>query len=113
MGGQQLLEWAIEEPALFEYIFPIATNAEHSPWGIAFNASQRMCIENDPTWKEEQVDAGLEGMKIARSIALISYRHYEAYSKSQQGFTTETEGARIDKSFQGRNIPALPGRKTG
>ena len=42
-----------------------------------------MCIENDPTWKEEQVDAGLEGMKIARSIALISYRHYEAYSKSQ------------------------------
>ena len=38
MGGQQLLEWAIEEPALFEYIFPIATNAEHSPWGIAFNA---------------------------------------------------------------------------
>ena len=27
MGGQQLLEWAIEEPELFEYIFPIATNA--------------------------------------------------------------------------------------
>ena len=42
MGGQQLLEWAIEEPELFEYIFPIATNAHHSPWGIAFNASQRM-----------------------------------------------------------------------
>ncbi|MEO6673902.1 MAG: alpha/beta fold hydrolase, partial [Ginsengibacter sp.] len=24
MGGQQLLEWAIEEPGAFEYIFPIA-----------------------------------------------------------------------------------------
>ena len=23
MGGQQLLEWAIEEPDLFEYIFPM------------------------------------------------------------------------------------------
>ncbi|HNP22961.1 MAG TPA: homoserine O-acetyltransferase [Panacibacter sp.] len=112
MGGQQLLEWAIEEPALFEYIFPIATNAEHSPWGIAFNASQRMCIENDPTWKEEQVDAGLEGMKIARSIALISYRHYEAYSKSQQGFTTETEGARIDKKvFKAETYQRYQGEK--
>ena len=45
MGGQQLLEWAIEEPDLFEYIFPIATNAMHSSWGVAFNASQRMSIE--------------------------------------------------------------------
>ena len=74
MGGQQLLEWAIEEPKLFEYIFPIATNAFHSAWGVAFNASQRFAIENDSTWKEQHVDAGLEGMKTARSIALISYR---------------------------------------
>ena len=112
MGGQQLLEWAIEEPELFEYIFPIATNAEHSSWGIAFNASQRMCIENDPTWKDENVDAGLEGMKIARSIALISYRHYEAYSKSQQGFTIETEGARIDrKVFKAETYQRYQGEK--
>jgi hypothetical protein len=27
MGGQQLLEWAIEEPELFEHIVPLATNA--------------------------------------------------------------------------------------
>jgi len=83
MGGQQLLEWAIEEPNLFEYIFPIATNARHSAWGIAFNASQRMCIEADNTWKENNPQAGMEGMKAARSIALISYRHYETYHASQ------------------------------
>lgn len=112
MGGQQLLEWNIENPVLFEFIFPIATNAEHSPWGVAFNASQRMCIENDPTWKEEQVDAGLEGMKIARSIALISYRHYEAYSKSQQGFTTATEGKSIDhKIFKAESYQRYQGEK--
>src|SRR6476620_8319503 len=40
MGGQQLLEWAIEEPDLFEHIVLLATNAFHSPWGIAFNATQ-------------------------------------------------------------------------
>ena len=33
MGGQQLLEWAIEAPQLFDFIFPIATNARHSAWG--------------------------------------------------------------------------------
>ena len=83
MGGQQLIEWAIEEPALFEYIFPLATNAFHSAWGIAFNASQRMCIECDDSWNEGTENAGTEGMKVARSIALISYRHYETYNASQ------------------------------
>jgi homoserine O-acetyltransferase len=83
MGGQQLLEWAIEEPKLFENIFPIATNARHSAWGIAFNASQRMSIEADCTWKEKNENAGIQGMKAARSIALISYRHYETYHTSQ------------------------------
>ena len=38
-GGQQLLEWATLDPCLFEYIIPLATNAQHSAWGKAFNAS--------------------------------------------------------------------------
>ncbi len=83
MGGQQLLQWAIEEPDLFAFIFPIATNAFHSPWGIAFNASQRWAIETDSTWLHKSDDAGLEGLKVARSIALLSYRHYDAYGISQ------------------------------
>ncbi len=83
MGGQQCIEWAIEEPELFEYIFPLATNAFHSAWGIAFNASQRMSIEATESWKEKRPGAGVEGMKVARSIALISYRHYETYHASQ------------------------------
>lgn len=83
MGGQQLLEWAIEEPDAFEYIFPIATNALHSSWGVAFNATQRMCIEADQTWSEKIPSAGLAGMKAARACALLSYRNYITYSHSQ------------------------------
>lgn len=83
MGGQQLLEWAVEEPELFEFIFPIATNAFHSAWGIAFNESQRLSIECDVTWKEKKASAGIEGMKVARGIALISYRNYITYNASQ------------------------------
>ncbi len=97
VGGQQLLEWSIEEPELFEHIVPIATNAQHSPWGMAFNASQRWCIENDCSWKNNTEDAGKEGMKIARSIALLSYRHYETYTSTQHGITPETETKSIDK----------------
>ena len=89
MGGQQLLEWAIEEPEIFRYIFPIATNAQHSPWAIAFNASQRFCIETDPTWKLSVPEAGLNGMRTARSVALLSYRSYETYKLGQAEATNE------------------------
>ncbi len=84
MGGQQLLEWAIEEPHLFQNIIPVATNAFHSSWGIAFNESQRLSIECDATWNDKNDAAGITGMKVARSIALISYRNYITYNASQQ-----------------------------
>ena len=97
MGGQQLLEWAILDPLLFEHIVPIATNAIHSPWGVAFNASQRMCIEADNSWRLKKVEAGLNGMKVARSIALLSYRNYHTYNEAQQGATSETKNNPIDE----------------
>lgn len=75
MGGQQLLEWAVQEPELFENIVPLATNAYHSPWGIAFNEAQRMALENIDTAK---------GLETARAIAMLSYRHYNTYGKTQQ-----------------------------
>lgn len=83
-GGMQLLEWAIEEPQLFEHIVPIATSAALSPWAIAFNASQRMAIEADSSWLEQRPDAGQKGLSAARSIALLSYRHYNGYGITQR-----------------------------
>ena len=100
MGGQQLLEWAIIEPELFEVIIPIATNAKHSPWGIAFNASQRLAIEQDSTWKNKDASAGLQGMKVARSIALLSYRHYDTYYNSQADSETERLENYKSESYQ-------------
>ncbi|MFN3403887.1 MAG: homoserine O-acetyltransferase [Cytophagaceae bacterium] len=83
LGGQQALEWAIIQPDLILNLILLATNAFHSPWGIAFNESQRMAIKADPTWTEERVDAGREGLKAARAIALLSYRNYYTYECSQ------------------------------
>jgi homoserine O-acetyltransferase/O-succinyltransferase len=88
-GGQQALEWAIQQPELIERLALIATNAVHSPWGVAFNESQRMAIAADPTWTESTAQAGLEGMKVARSIALLSYRGYHTYHEGQQPASAE------------------------
>jgi homoserine O-acetyltransferase len=104
MGGQQLLEWAIEEPELFEFIFPIATNARHSPWGIAFNTAQRMAIEADSSWKERKEDAGLAGMKAARATALLSYRHYDTYLKMQP----RPEDYLAEAGWKGVQAPGTP-----
>lgn len=106
MGGQQLLAWVCEQPSLFEFIVPIATNAFHSPWGKAFNASQRMCIEADPTWKEASPTAGMEGMKVARSVALISYRTYDTYDKTQQDKDKAIEFTRSEsyQKYQGEKL---------
>ncbi len=106
MGGQQLLAWAAWIPNVFEHIVPIATNAFHSPWGKAFNASQRMCIESDPTWNSESSEAGLAGMKVARSIALISYRHYDTYRVTQEDKDKAIENTRSEsyQRYQGEKL---------
>jgi homoserine O-acetyltransferase len=100
MGGQQLLEWAIEEPLLFDHIVPIATNAFHSPWARAFNASQRHCIELDPTWKQNNQEAGMNGMKVARGLALLSYRNQETYNFNQADTDLNSLGPFKSESYQ-------------
>lgn len=84
LGGQQALEWSIINPSLIENLILIATNAKHSPWGIAFNESQRLAIKADRSWYSYSDDAGLKGLKAARSIALLSYRNYNTYRATQE-----------------------------
>jgi len=83
LGGQQAMEWNISQPDIFQKMILIATNAVHSPWGIAFNESQRLAIEADNTWEMGGNEAGAKGMKAARSIALLSYRTAKGYNISQ------------------------------
>jgi homoserine O-acetyltransferase len=107
LGGQQVLEWAIQKPGVFERIIPVACNAFHSPWGIAINEAQRMAIEADPTWKEKDARAGAEGMKAARAIAMVSFRSYEIYNKNQPETASEKlEGYRAAsyQKYQGAKL---------
>jgi homoserine O-acetyltransferase len=106
MGGQQLLEWVLHEPSVFDNILLGATNIKHSPWGIAFNESQRLAIEADSTYGEPHAEAGAKGMLAARSIGLLSYRNYEAYCKTQG----DENDALIDK-FKASSYQKYQGEK--
>jgi homoserine O-acetyltransferase len=107
LGGQQVLEWAIQEPDLFEHIIPIATNAYHSPWGIAINEAQRMAIEADATWKHKDPHAGSNGMKAARAMGMISFRTYNTYKQTQSEKSldvTDNFRASSYQQYQGQKL---------
>jgi len=106
LGGQQVLEWAVQQPDVFQHIIPIATNAVHSPWGIAFNEAQRMAIEADATWKENDQRAGSDGLKAARAIGMISYRYYDTYGQTQ----AEKSDEKID-DFRASTYQRYQGQK--
>ena len=84
IGGFQCLEWSVMQPDFAERAAFIATTPRTKPWASAFNESQRMAIQSDPTFGERNVEAGLDGLAIARSIALLSYRGGMAYDKTQE-----------------------------
>ena len=90
LGGQQALEWAILQPDVIQNLIVVASNAQHSPWGIAFNEAQRMAIAADSTWKENDPRAGINGLKAARAIGMISYRAYKGFGETQSEKNSET-----------------------
>ena len=84
IGGFQCLEWSVMQPDFAEKAAFIATSPRTNAWASGFNESQRMAIECDPTYGERGAEAGLNGMSVARSIALLSYRGGMAYNISQE-----------------------------
>ncbi len=106
LGGQQAVEWAVTEPSMMQKLLLFSTNAVHSPWGIAFNESQRMAIAADSTWLTASPEAGFEGMKVARSIALLSYRNYNTYNRTQSRDAGQIDFFRANtyQNYQGEKL---------
>ena len=107
MGGQQVMEWAIQQPGRFGRVCLLATNAQHSPWGIAFNQAQRMALEADPTFFSDDPAGGAAGLEAARAVAMLSYRHYDAFAKTQsEGTDAKLRDFRAAtyQSYQGQKL---------
>ncbi|MCW3077085.1 MAG: homoserine O-acetyltransferase [Bacteroidetes bacterium] len=99
-GAQQVLEWNVLRPGQFKNTIVIATNAKHSPWGIALNESQRLAIKADRTYYSNIENGGEKGLAAARSIALLSYRNYQTYHETQKEKHDEKIGDFNSSSYQ-------------
>ncbi len=106
LGGQQALEWSILQPEVFDNLVLIACNAIFSPWGIAFNEAQRLAIEADETWKQNDRRAGSNGLIAARAIAMLSYRSFTGFAERQ----SEKESGKLD-DFRAASYQRYQGRK--
>jgi homoserine O-acetyltransferase len=106
MGGQQALEWSIMDKNICKNLILLATSAVISPWAVAFNQSQRLAIRADQSWGQANNNAGLSGLKAARSIALLSYRNAKAYDKTQSDtFEFDRESKAISyQNYQGEKL---------
>lgn len=83
MGGYQALEWAIMESNIIQQLFLLTTSATESAWGIAVHTAQRMSIEADSSWQNNNADAGRDGLKAARAIGMLTYRNYGIMTQAQ------------------------------
>lgn len=100
LGGQQAVQWSVAFPEVVDQLALIATNAKHSPYGIAFNETQRMAIKSDNTFKYSYDDAGKAGLKAARAIAMLSYRSASGYEATQSEDSNEKIGDFKASSYQ-------------
>lgn len=84
VGGFQAVEWSVMEPDVIRKAVFLATEARVCPLVTAYSESQRMALEADSTFREARdLKGGELGLRCARSIAIISYRCYEGYKKTQ------------------------------
>lgn len=106
MGGMQGLEWCLAEPGVVQHLAAIATNAVHSPWGRAWNETQRMALTTDPTFTQNTPTAGRQGMATARAMGMLSYRHYHAYGHTQPDAPDQLQHYRAPgyQRYQGQKL---------
>jgi homoserine O-acetyltransferase len=107
IGGFQALEYAMLIPDKIEHLTLIATNCRVTPWGTAFNEAQRMAVFADRTYFDNTPAGGAEGLKAARAIALLSYRSYEGYNKTQYEDDDDTvfaDRAASYERYQGKKL---------
>lgn len=101
IGGFQAIEWAVTEPDVFKNVAFIATAPRISPWLTALVETQRMALEADVTFRGgKTIKGGAAGLKCARAQALISYRCYDGFMKTQAEENPDTLFANRAASYE-------------
>ncbi|SMD37138.1 homoserine O-acetyltransferase [Reichenbachiella faecimaris] len=106
MGGFQTYEWAVQEPDTFEKLILVATAPKESPWRVSVHAAQRLAIEADPTWRDNDPEAGAAGVAASRAIGMLSYRNHEIFEKTQNDDESKVDDFKADSyiRYQGSKL---------
>ncbi|WP_221088341.1 homoserine O-acetyltransferase family protein [Deinococcus aquaedulcis] len=110
MGGMLAYAWLLECPDLVERAVIIGAPARHSPWAIGLNTAARGAIRAAP---------GGEGLKVARMVAMLSYRSPDSFAQTQSGLRApgvpaitsylHHQGEKLQARFCERTYLALTG----
>ena len=83
-GGFNAIEWAVTEPERIVRALFLCTAPRVSPFFGATLEAQRMALEADPTFRQaKDLNGGAAGLRCARAQALISYRCFKGYDRTQ------------------------------
>jgi homoserine O-acetyltransferase len=86
LGGMQALQWALDEPQRVGHAIVVAAHDHMSALGIALNATQRHALALDP----------LQGLRLARKIAMLSYKSDDLLRERHDRRADRTGGNRFD-----------------
>jgi len=105
-GGHQVLELVFLIPEKTKKIALLVCAARESAWAIAIHESQRMAIEADQSWTNDEDNSGAAGLRAARAIGLLSCRTIEAYRETQSDTDERSDNFRASSymKYQGEKI---------
>ena len=105
-GGHQVLEFAALTGDLCKRLVLLVCGARESAWVIGTHEAQRLAIEADPTWRDDDDRGGAAGLRAARGAALLTYRTFQAYLDRQTDTGDKTNNLRAATyiRYQGKKL---------
>ncbi|MGQ9753245.1 MAG: homoserine O-acetyltransferase MetX [Thermaceae bacterium] len=91
LGGMVALEFALMYPERVKALVVFAVPPVHGPWARAFNRLAREAILSDPGFAEGQYEVQPEGLRLARAIAMLSYRAPKGFRQRWQSDPVQGE----------------------
>ncbi len=103
-GGYQALEFAYIFQGDINQMILLAASARESAWGIAIHEAQRMALKADATFGEQ--GGGIEGMKAARALGILTYRTSEKLIEDQTDVANHLDGYKASSyiNYQGKKF---------
>ena len=105
-GGHQVMEFAYLLKDKIKNIALLVSSARETAWAIAIHEAQRLAIQADQTWQDNDDFAGKAGLKAARGMALLNYRTFESYLDRQTDIDEKTDNFRASSyiQYQGKKL---------